>query len=129
MRILKMGDVQRGRVSKYTDGFKKQLVGESCAAGGSVPIVGKRHAVPTSRIYSWRSDPRFQPDDTETSTFTPVDIIHEDDLDANAALRCITPEPQAASQIEITLENGRILRLSDTADAGFVLELARGLAA
>jgi transposase len=129
MRILKMGNVQRGRGSKYTGDFKKQLVGESCAAGASVPMVGKRHGVPTSRIYSWRSDPRFQPDDTESSTFTPVDIIHENDLDANAPLRCITPEPQTASQIEITLENGRKLRVSDTADAGLVLELARGLAA
>jgi transposase len=34
------------------------------------------------------------------------------------------PEPR----IEITLENGRKLSISDGVDAGFVLALARGLA-
>ena len=37
--------------------------------------------------------------------------------------------PTGPPQIEIRLENGRKLRVSDGADAGFVLELARGLAA
>ena len=37
--------------------------------------------------------------------------------------------PTASSRIEITLENGRKLSVSDGVDAGFVLELARGLAA
>jgi transposase len=33
------------------------------------------------------------------------------------------------ARIEITLENGRKLSISNGVDAGFVLELARGLAA
>ncbi|MFT6641865.1 MAG: transposase [Flavobacteriaceae bacterium] len=114
-----MVNVLRGRSSKYTAYFKKQLVRESRAAGASVPMVGKRHGVPANRIYSWRSDSRFQPDGTESRNFTPVDIIHEDNLDVNAPLRCTTPEPQTISQIEITLENGHKLSVSGGADAGF----------
>ena len=37
--------------------------------------------------------------------------------------------PTRPSHIEITLENGRKLSVSDGVDAAFVLELARGLAA
>jgi transposase len=37
--------------------------------------------------------------------------------------------PRSDARIEITLENGRRISVSDGVDAGFVLELARGLAA
>ena len=37
--------------------------------------------------------------------------------------------PTSSAQIEITLENGRKLNVSDGIDAGFVLKLARGLTA
>jgi transposase len=36
--------------------------------------------------------------------------------------------PRSEARIEITLENGRRISVSDAVDAGFVLELARGLA-
>ena len=85
----------------------------------------QRRTVPDNRIYAWRGDPRFQADETEVTAFTPVEISDVDSQDAPAPL-----EPdQAPSRIEITLENGRKLSVSDGVDAGFVLELARGLAA
>ena len=112
-----------GRASQYTDAFKRQLVAESLVVGVTVPMVSKRHGVPTSRIYSWRSDARFQPTEIEAPDFTPVEVtgapIKLDDIDHPL------PEPR----IEITLENGRKLSISDGVDAGLVLELARGLAA
>ena len=117
-----MSKKRRGRESKYTDAFKRQLVAESHAAGATVPIVSKLHGVPTSRIYSWRGDTRFQPRDFQTPDFTPVEVT-----DA-PALEEIAP-PRSDARIEITLENGRKLSISDGVDAGFVLELARGLAA
>jgi transposase len=40
-----------------------------------------------------------------------------------------TSIPTSSVRIEITLENGRKLSVSDGVDAGFLLELARGLAA
>ncbi|WP_223427983.1 transposase [Tateyamaria pelophila] len=118
-----MSKEQRVRGSKYAAGFKRQLVGESRAAGTTVPMVSARHGVPASRIYSWRSDPRFQPSAPETTAFTPVEIFAGDapELPKDAIL--------SSARIEITLENGRKLSVSDGADAGFVLELARGLAA
>jgi transposase len=113
---------RRGRESKYTDAFKRQLVAESHAVGATVPIVSKQHGVPTSRIYSWRGDARFQPSEVETPGFTPIEVSDAPKLNA---IDHLLPE----ARIEITLENGRKLSISDGVDAGFVLELARGLAA
>ena len=122
-----MSTGQRGRGSKYTDDFKRKLVAESSADGVSVPMVAQRHGVPENRIYAWRGDPRFQPDDdTDAPAFTPVEIADVDIADTPASFApSIIPVPN----IEITLENGRKLSVSDGVDAGFVLELARGLAA
>jgi transposase len=127
MRVLMMSTGQRGRGSKYTDDFKRKLVAQSSADGVSVPMVAKKHGVPENRIYAWRSDERFQPDDdTDAPAFTPVEIVDVDIADRPASfVPSILPVPH----IEITLENGRKLSVSDGVDAGFVLELARGLAA
>ena len=78
---------QRGRGSKYTDDFKRKLVAESSADGVSVPMVAKKHGVPENRIYSWRGDPRFQPDEVEVTAFTPVEIADADIVDTRKALR------------------------------------------
>jgi transposase len=121
-----MNKTRRGRGSKYTDDFKRQLVAESHTAGVSVPMVAKKHSVGTNRIYAWRSDGRFQPDKSDIGQFTPVEISDVDIADTPASFApSILPVPH----IEITLENGRKLSVSDGVDAGFVLELARGLAA
>jgi transposase len=126
MRVLMMTTGQRGRGSKYTDDFKRKLVAESSADGVSVPMVALRHGVPGNRIYAWRGDPRFQPDDTDAPAFTPVEVADADIVDRPASSgTSILPVPQ----IEITLENGRKLSVSDGVDVQFVLELARGLAA
>lgn len=116
---------QRGRGSKYTDDFKRKLVVQSSADGVSVPMVAKKHGVPDNRIYAWRGDPRFQPDETEVTAFTPVEIA---DVDLESKPVPLEPD-QAPSRIEVTLENGRKLNVSDDVNAGFVLELARGLTA
>ena len=117
-----MSKKRRGRESKYTDAVKRQLVAESYAAGATVPIVSRLHGVPTSRIYSWRGDARFQPGEVESPGFVAVEVSDAPRLNA---IDHLLPE----ARIEITLENGRRLTISDGVDAGFVLELARGLAA
>ena len=120
-----------GRGSKYSDDFKRQLVAESHAAGVSVPMVAKKHGVGPNRIYTWRGDARFQAAAPEEgAAFMPVEVARSD-TDAVSALLEVPPTtiPTPRSQIEITLENGRKLSVSDGVDAGFVLELARGLAA
>lgn len=119
---------QRGRASKYTDEFKRQLVAESRTDGVSVPMVSTRHGVSTSRIYSWRGDARFAANGAEAAGFSPVEVLGQalalPEQDAPFQIGA-TPSPS----IEITLENGRKLAVGDGVDAGFVLELARGLAA
>ena len=126
-----MGKRRSGRGSKYSDELKRRLSAESHADGVSVPMVAKKHGVGANRIYAWRGDARFQLGGLEKDiAFMPVEVRNHDG-DVVSALpeaqptRAPTPPPQ----IEITLENGRKLRVSDGADAGFVLELARGLAA
>ena len=116
-----MSKKQGGRASQYTDAFKRQLVAESNISGATIPMVSKQHGVPTSRIYSWRGDARFQPSDIETPGFTPVEVADAPVVEDVAPTR-------SDARIEITLENGRMLSISDGVDAGFVLELARGLA-
>jgi hypothetical protein len=59
--------------------------------------------VPTSRIYSWRGDARFQPRDVETPGFKPVE---ESDAPILKDIDQLLPE----ARIEITLENGRNFR-------------------
>lgn len=83
-----------------------------------------KHGVSTSRIYSWRSDAHFQPDEPEVSEFIPVEVP-----DKVRHVASVQPDGKLApaAQIEFKLENGR--KLSVSVDAGFVLELARGLAA
>jgi transposase len=80
-----MSTRQRGRVSKYTDDFKRKLVAESSADGVSVPMMAQRQGVPENRIYAWRGDPRFQPDDTDAPAFTPVGIADADIVDTPAS--------------------------------------------
>jgi transposase len=129
MRVLMMSTLQRGCGSKYTDDFKRKLVSESSTDGVSVPMVAKKHGVGTNRIYAWRGDGRFQPDVSDPIGFTPVDICDERTEDAPVPNATGLSDCGASPRIEITLENGRKLSVSDGVDAGFVLELARGLAA
>ena len=119
-----------GHGSKYTDEFKRRLVAESHGDGVSVSMISRRHGVPTNRIYAWRGDARFQPEASDDAGFMAVEISGGDH-DAAAVQPAAQPSslPTSSVQIEITLENGRKLIVSDGVDAGFVLELARGLAA
>jgi transposase len=125
-----MSKRQGGRVAKYSDDFKRKLVAESHVVGVSVPMVAKKHGVDPNRIYTWRGDTRFQPDAPEDGGFIPIELAPRD-ADVVSAVSAASPTPTSIprSQIDITLENGRKLRVSDGVDAGFVLELARGLAA
>ncbi len=114
-----------GNLRKYSDAFKIQMVEECRVLGATVPIVSNRHGVPTSRIYAWRMDKRYQGDaePPQDTGFVEVAVAGE------PAVESSVPSPVRAERIEITLENGRRLSVSDGVNAEFVLELARGLAA
>ena len=115
-----------GRGSKYPDEFKRRLVAESHGDGVSVLTVSRRHGVPMNRIYAWRGDARLLPAASDDAGFISVEISGGDH---NAAAVQPASIPTSSARIEITLENGCKLSVSDGVDAGFVLELARGLAA
>ena len=119
-----------GRGSKYPDEFKRRLVAESHGDGVSVLTVSRRYGVPTNRIYAWRGDARLLPAASDDAGFISVEISGGDH-NAAAVQPAAQPTsiPTSSARIEITLENGRKLSVSEGVDAGFVLELAQGLAA
>ena len=49
---FELSEKNEGRVPKYTDVFKTQLVAESRAVGATAPMISKRHNVPVNRIGS-----------------------------------------------------------------------------
>ena len=109
--------------TKYSDAFKIQLFQESRAAGATVPMVSKRHGVPTSRLYTWRADVRFEPKQEDEAGFSAIEVIEE----------AKSPVPVERSgrdwQIGIALENGCKLSSNAGVDARLILKLAKGLAA
>jgi transposase len=68
------------------------------------------------------SDAQFQPSEVGTTGFVVVEVSDAPKISAIDHLL-------AEARIEITLENGRKLSISDGVDVGFDLELARGVAA
>ena len=63
-----------GRGNKYPDEFKRRLVAESHGDGVSVPMVLRRHGVPTNRISAWRGYARFHPEASDDAGFIAVEI-------------------------------------------------------
>ena len=74
------------------------------------------------RIYAWRQDERYQSAASEEPGFTAVEVAADRNGRDQSQTTC-------EGRIEITLENGCRISIRDDVDAGFVLELARGLAA
>ena len=71
---FELSEKNEGRVPKYTDVFKTQLVAESRAVGATAPMISKRHNVPVNRIYAWRQDERYQSAASEEPGFTAVEV-------------------------------------------------------
>ena len=90
-------------------------------------MVSRRHGVPTNRIYAWRGDARLLPAASDDAGFISVEISGGDH-NAAAVQPAAQPTsiPTSSARIEITLENGRKLSVSDGVDAGFVLERGAG---
>ena len=69
-----MSKYRGGRGSKYTDEIKWRLVAESHGGGVSVPMVLRRHGVPTNRIFAWRGYAQFHPEASDDAGFIAVEI-------------------------------------------------------
>ena len=83
--------------------------------------------MPVNRIYAWRGDARFQTAASDDAGFMAVEISGGD-RDAVAVQPAAQPTsiPTSSVRIEIKLENGRKLSVTDGVDAGFVLERGAG---
>jgi transposase len=120
------GDPPRRR----TDTERQAIVAESLEGGRSVSEIAERHGVSAASIYLWRrqardaavgTTPKAQGRSRPPSpvTLVPVRI-------APAPEAAASSYPTRAERIEITLANGRMLRVCDGIDP---VKLARLVAA
>ena len=84
--------------------------------------MSRLNEIPTSRIYSWRADAKFQLQDIEALGFTAVEVPDATDVKVIAARR-------SDVRIEIKHKNGHRMSISDGVEFSLVLELARSLVA
>jgi hypothetical protein len=99
-----MSTRQRGRVSKYTDDFKRKLVAESSADGVSVPMVAQRQCVPENRIYAWRGDPRFQRWSQDFGPVVKVDQLVKEMIQNDETKEPFVPLP--GSRYSVSMRGG-----------------------
>jgi transposase len=104
--------VERRR--KWTAAEKAALLAEIDAEGGKVTVVARRHRMPESVLYNWRSARKAAMEGPSGVDFVPVGVFGG----ATAAAPARLPPPEAdrrepsrasregAGAIEITLPNG-----------------------
>ena len=139
LSVALLADLVEGNINTWGDARLKALnpwltSASSSVINSPVQLIGEPPTSDTMmmlRAVLMRSTPSltfatFQPGGSAGDVFTPVEVSDVVAVDTPAQPSCATlPTPR----IEITLENGRRLSVSDVVDAGFVVELARGLAA
>ena len=101
---------------------KRRIVAQAQAPGVSVAQVARRYDLNANQIFNWQRDPRFQPDDDviAQANFLPVEVVEEPS-------QHLVPKPPAAGSIEISLANGRSMRLIGEIDPDKVAQLVRSL--
>ena len=65
---------------------------ESYGDGVSVPMVSRRHGVPTNRIFAWRGDVRFHLEASDDAKFIAVEIsgVDHDAAAVQSAAKLVT---------------------------------------
>ena len=116
-----MSDRTSRQRRRYSQAFKRQVVGETLAAGVSVAAVARRHGLNANMLFTWRRDPRFGPG-REVASFPAVEVAEPQGPVAMAAVN-----GEHEGRIEIVLASGVRLALSGDVDPDLVLRLVRGL--
>ena len=116
-----MSDRTSRQRRRYSQAFKRQVVGETLEAGVSVAAVARRHGLNANMLFTWRRDPRFGPG-REVASFLAVEVAEPQGPVAMAAVN-----GEHEGRIEIVLASGVRLALSGDVDPDLVLRLVRGL--
>ena len=115
---------KRRRRRNWTDEEKIEICRQTTVPGVSVSRVARRYDVNANQVFNWLKDPRFKPDtaeeDTEPPVFLPVEVVPVEEPEPVC-------DPDRETVVEVTLSNGRSLRLSGTFDPDIVARLIRRL--
>lgn len=106
----------------WPDEEKRRIVAQTQVPGVSVAQVARRYDLNANQVFNWLRDPRFQPyeDIAAPAQFLPIEVIDE-------PARHHPSTPPAAGCIEITLANGRSIRLVGDVNTDAVARLVRSL--
>jgi transposase len=112
----------------WSDEEKRSICAQTLVAGVSTAQVARRYALNANLIFSWRKDPRFQPDENqiEQAVFLPVEVTGDGiTLPAtsadNAALR------QTGGNIVVELAGGHRVSVEGGFDGDALARLLKGL--
>lgn len=114
---------RRGR-RNWTDEEKIEICCQTTVPGVSASRVARRYDVSANQVFNWLKDPRFKPDgaeeDTEPPVILPIKVVPDEELEP-------VHDRDRETALEITLSNGRNLRVSGTFDPDIVARLIRRL--
>ena len=112
------------RRRRFTLGYKRRVVEETLADGGSVSVVARRHDVNANQLFKWRKLYRegLLKETTGTSAAALVPIHVAEAPVAAAAERQRSPRP-GDGELEITLNGGHRVVVRGDAD-GAALRVA-----
>ncbi len=95
------------RRRRWREADRLRIVEETCAPGGSISEVARRHDISRSRIYAWRREFRV----TQNPTFFPV-VVPDADRQT---------EREAEAALVLELPDGRRLRIAASAPPAWVV--------
>lgn len=115
---------KRRRRRNWTDEEKIEICRQTTVPGVSVSRVARRYDVNANQVFNWLKDPRFIPDTADEGVqppvFLPVEIVPEEEPEP-------VEDPDREASVEVTLSNGRRVRLCGAFDPDIVARLIRRL--
>jgi len=117
-RVEILTGVERQR--RRSESEKLSIVREAFGPGAVVAAVARRHDIRAQQIYQWRKKfAAFQ----EAPVFLPVSMIDDSVPGTEVGHDILAPAPMATLQIEISLRNGRGLKVPAGLDRSVLTSL------
>jgi transposase len=118
------------RRRKWPAEEKARIMDEALAPGTTIASVADRHGIARSQVYGWLRKaragklPGISLSPAASTAFVPVRIKGPA---ASAGQSCPEAAPRRASVVEITLGNGRSLKVDEEIDPAVLARLAAAL--
>jgi transposase len=108
------------RQRRRSDFEKQSIVREAFCPGAVVAAVARSHDIRVQQIYQWRK--KFA-SSNDVPVFLPVSMIDDSVPGTEAERTFVAPQPMAIHQIEISLRNGRGLKVPAGLDRSVLTSL------